>query len=58
MAVKTRTTNLAQGYNYRVYVGCDTDDDGNIIEATADRIIGGWAPDAETAKQRAQNALL
>lgn len=47
---------VAQGFNYRAYVGAETGVDGNLNTASADRIVGGWAPTYEQAEQKAVDA--
>lgn len=50
-------TKVASGYNYTVYIGCNTDNDGRNIKSSANEIVGGWAPDQESAHSKAQSAL-
>lgn len=56
MAVKKRIENVASGFNYTIYAGCDTRN-GRALIGTADRIIGGWAPTRSSAEARATDAL-
>jgi deoxyhypusine synthase len=50
------TTSVASGFNYSVYINHEQHSDGPA-ESTAERIIGGWAPSEQAAKQAAEQAV-
>lgn len=56
MATDTSLTNLPVGFEYSVYVGCQSDENG-VHTATADRIIGGWAATREAAVAKMNETL-
>lgn len=56
MATARRFNPEGQGVQYRVFTGCDVLD-GEIATATADEIIGGWAPTRKQAEQQAREVL-
>jgi hypothetical protein len=46
-----------QGYQYRVWVGGETDDNGDLNPASADRIVGGWKATESQAEAAAREVL-
>lgn len=51
MTVKTEVRKTIPGFNYSVFIGCDTDEDGKAKKGTAERIYKGWAPSEEEAER-------
>jgi hypothetical protein len=54
---RIKARSRSQGYGYRAFVGADTDDDGNLNPATADRIVGGWRATERQAEAAAREVL-
>jgi hypothetical protein len=46
----------AKGWLYRVFIGAELDDFGNVDVTTADVIRGGWAPTEGEARRKAKEA--
>lgn len=46
------TAPTGKGWNYNVYVGCTTNNKGEVDLDTADEIVGGWQPTRQLAKEK------
>lgn len=57
MEAQISINSVASGFNYTAFDGAETDKDGNLNKASADRIIGGWAATKAKAEQKARSAL-
>lgn len=51
MPTVVTTTPTVTGYNYSVYLRCDTNSDGDPMTDTAERTVEGWGTTREEAAQ-------
>lgn len=48
---------VSPGFNWSVSTGYDTNEDGAPIRGTDEKIIKGWAPTREQAKEQSDKAI-
>lgn len=52
MARTTEVRNVASGWTVTEYIGCDLDDEGRAVPATADSMRSTWAPTEAAVRQK------
>lgn len=57
MATDSTVRDRSPGFEYSVFYGCDTDDEGRVVRGTADRIVSGWRWTESQAIEAAQDEL-